>query len=697
MCKRKTSILIGFILFLFVLSAAPSRAGSGIITIDENAGKVPVNSMIEYYEDADARLGIADVTGRAYADKWEKPDKRTPNFGFTKSTYWVRFTLKNTSRNALDLYLEQVYPLISSLTLFLPDGDGYAKTEIGHARPFKDRPVEHRSLMFPLKLEAGASITCYLAYRTKSAMNIDLVVWSREAFHKHMLSEAPVIWMFYGILFVMFVYHFIVFLSMRDLSYFYCALYIASFCLFMMSLSGFAYQYLWPDCPWWSNLAVPFLIGIIIVSIIQFARYLGEVSTYNQIIDAVLKVLIALSLVVSVFTLIINNYRVSIITATALAGVASTFGAWVLVLFVVNYKHRAARNYLISFVLFLAGVILYVLKTFGVLPDVFVTSHGIEIGAVFNVVALSLGLTDRINVMKNDLQEMNINLEDKVRARTEELEKAMGELEVVNKTIVNFNKTLEEAQYRVTLDMKMAANVQAEMLPRQAPKSDIMDIAFSFRPVSGVSGDFYDFYEINGDLAGVGIFDVSGHGVASGLLTLMARSVFSRNMCAGTDQPLNTVLERSNRELISEIGNIENYLTGILLRFKNDTVEYVNAGHSDILHRKSETGRVETINSTDGDFRGFLIGITGTDVSYETLSFHMDKNDVLLLYTDCVYEGRNRHGEEYGVDRLKNSLKNAPDSSAQEILDSLLYDFYKFIGPAGLYDDMTVIVIKKKA
>lgn len=695
--SHKACISIGFQLAILLIIYIPSSAGARTIPIDKSVNKIPIGTSIEYYEDRGGRLGIKDIAGAAMAGKWEKSDTATPNFGFTTSVYWVRFTLKNRSGEDVDLYLEQAYPLISHLRLFVPDGKAYASTEIGHAKPFGIRPVDHRSLVFPLTLKARASLTCYLEYRTESAVNIELIIWSREAFNSQVIKEAPILWMFYGILLVMFAYNFIIFLSIRDQSYLYCALYIISFCLFMMSLTGLAYQYLWPNWPWWSNLAVPFFMGIIIISIIQFARYMGEVPKYDRIIDTILKVIIAAGIVVSCLTLVINNYRISIISATALTGIAAGFGSIALIIFVFKYKQRAARNYLIAYMLFLAGVLLYVFKTFALLPDVFITNYGIQIGAVFNVVALSLGLTDRINVMKNNLLELNIHLEDKVRDRTEELEEAMKELEVVNETILNFNQTLEDAQRRAAIDMEMAANVQAGMLPKQAPQTGDMDIAFAYKPMSSVSGDFYDFYEIGGKLAGVGIFDVSGHGVASGLITMIARSIFFRNIRTGAGKPLNQVLDKSNRELINEIGAIENYLTGILLRFNGPTVEYVNAAHSDLICKKGETGEVGIVNRKDNDIRGFFLGVRDVEAPYEALTFQLKPNDVLLLYTDCLYEGRNQQGEEYGLARLKQSLKNAPDAGAREILDCLLNDFDKFTGLAEPADDLTVIVIKKRA
>jgi sigma-B regulation protein RsbU (phosphoserine phosphatase) len=245
--------------------------------------------------------------------------------------------------------------------------------------------------------------------------------------------------------------------------------------------------------------------------------------------------------------------------------------------------------------------------------------------------------------------------------------------------------------------MKMAANVQASMLPKQAPKTDTLDVAFAFKPMSAVSGDFYDFYEIDGNFVGVGIFDVSGHGVASALITMIARSIFFRNIKDGTGEPLNKVLEKSNKELINEIGNLDNYLTGILLRFKGDSVEYVNAGHSDLICKRGATGEVGIVNKEEDSIKGFFMGMVGVDHPYDSLSFTIGKNDTLLLYTDCLYEGRNTEDEEYGLIHLQKSLKQAPDGSAQEVLDYILKEFYMFTGLQELADDLTVIVIKKTA
>ena len=280
-------------------------------------------------------------------------------------------------------------------------------------------------------------------------------------------------------------------------------------------------------------------------------------------------------------------------------------------------------------------------------------------GATIQVTLLSLGLGDRINQMrksllavnldledkKSRLEDLNKNLEQKVEERTEELQTANEELEAMNEELLatndrlaETNTELENAQSIARKDMDMATNVQSTLFHKQAPETPEWDIAFEFRPMSGVSGDFYDFYEDSGRLTGLALFDVSGHGISSGLITMIARSVLWRNFNKGRNTELNLVLENANKELIREIGGIDNYITGILLRFTGDEIEYVNAGHTDLICRRDKTRNVEIVNLKDRDIKGCFLGIDEMDKQFGRLTFKVSSNDVLLLFTDCLYE-----------------------------------------------------------
>lgn len=258
-----------------------------------------------------------------------------------------------------------------------------------------------------------------------------------------------------------------------------------------------------------------------------------------------------------------------------------------------------------------------------------------------------------------------------------------------------YRESLEKAKVIFERDMRMAINVQKNYLPRKAPISDEWEIAFEYQPMTGVSGDFYDFYEKEGKLVGVSLFDVSGHGIASGLVTMIAKSIVFRGFTGMQNEPLNLVMERINQDLIDEIDAMDNYLTGVLLRFSGNSVEYVNAAHPPVLHRHAD-GAVEPIGLTDGYLSGRFMGIGSLAGGYDRYCFTIQKGDMLLLYSDCLVESTNSQRERYGIGRLGDLLSGAdPDESCRRILKEILDDFHQYLESEELPDDLTAILLKR--
>ncbi|MFC1668894.1 SpoIIE family protein phosphatase [Spirochaetota bacterium] len=298
-------------------------------------------------------------------------------------------------------------------------------------------------------------------------------------------------------------------------------------------------------------------------------------------------------------------------------------------------------------------------------------------------------MVSSIKAAQSELKYYAENLENMVKKRTRELQSAMEELEAVNENLITSRRITET-------DLSMAINVQKSIFPKEPPKVKDWDIAFSFKPLSGVSGDFYDFYTSNGKLQGLNLSDVSGHGIASALITMIARSVFYRHFTENYKKNLSIVMGLINHDIIQEIDNVDNYITSILLRFNDDTVEYVNAGHTDLLCKKADSGDVEVMYLKDKKIRGSFLGFTQFEKEYNQMDFHISKNDTLLLYTDSLIESTNMKHDQYENEHLKSTFESCPDGSAQEILDYILNDFDTFMGSKNLSDDLTIMVLKRK-
>ena len=153
----------------------------------------------------------------------------------------------------------------------------------------------------------------------------------------------------------------------------------------------------------------------------------------------------------------------------------------------------------------------------------------------------------------------------------------------------------------------------------------------------------------------------------------------------------------TNDRIITQKGNVENYLTGILLRFEDDHVYYVNGGHPAMFFRNAAgKASMAAIAGKEKEASGGLIGIKNLPVEYTGIKFKMSPGDAILIYTDCLYETKDERGVEFGTDRIKLAFEHATGHTAQEKLNQVLGEFKEFVEGAEVKDDLTMIVIQKK-
>jgi len=246
--------------------------------------------------------------------------------------------------------------------------------------------------------------------------------------------------------------------------------------------------------------------------------------------------------------------------------------------------------------------------------------------------------------------------------------------------------------------MQIAQMVQKSFLISSPPEINDFDIAFCYYPYASVSGDFYDFYvDKKGHLLGLTLADVSGHGIASGLLTTLGKSIFSNVFMNYLSTPLGKVMEQINDRLITEINNIDEYITGILFRFNDDILEVVSAAHPDAIIKSSRSNCAKKLKPDDIDIQGHFLGESMFPNSYKSYKFNIKSQDIILIYSDCLVENRNKDEKPYTEDKLMASLDQVTfHMTSQEIIDKVIGDFMTFKGDAPLSDDLTVIVLKKK-
>ena len=248
---------------------------------------------------------------------------------------------------------------------------------------------------------------------------------------------------------------------------------------------------------------------------------------------------------------------------------------------------------------------------------------------------------------------------------------------------------LKKARDALWSEMELAKRIQTALLPdREKVKG--FEIAATMVPAKEVGGDYYDIIETPTGDKWVTIGDVSGHGVDSGLIMMMAQTSILSTVHSSTDHKPSAVLESVNsilRENISRLGS-DHYMTMMAIRF-NESQMTLAGKHQDIIIYRSALNKTETIPT-----KGTWLGIDEDIGKYlNDVSVTIEEGDLILLFTDGITEATNRNGEMYGQVRLEQALNEYADLPVRKILDKVIEDVTVF--QEEQMDDMTLVVIKK--
>lgn len=248
---------------------------------------------------------------------------------------------------------------------------------------------------------------------------------------------------------------------------------------------------------------------------------------------------------------------------------------------------------------------------------------------------------------------------------------------------------LKNARDAIWSEMELAKRIQTALLPNREHIHGL-EIAATMVPATEVGGDYYDIIETKAGDRWVVIGDVSGHGVDSGLIMMMAQtsvmSIVSNSSNLDPSQVLSGV-NTALRENISRLGS-DYYMTMTAIRF--DGRQMVVAGqHQDIIIYRSRLNRTEVI-PTQGTWLGISDDISAA-LRDEVVT--LEDNDLVLLFTDGVTEATDERGEMYGQARLELALNQFADLPVTKLLNRIIEQVTDF--QAEQNDDLTVLVIRK--
>jgi class 3 adenylate cyclase len=417
------ALSVSFLSFFSVYAQAP-------IQINEGESEL-VGKNIEYFVDTNSSFGIDEVKNQGFI----LCEKNILNLGNMPHPVWMRFSVTSKTENVL--YLEIAASLLDEIDIYKVNENGTEQLFSGGAKlAHSERPIDSENWLFELDLESEQSTTYYIRGQSIYPFQVPIKLAAKDQFVEDRQLHYLFWGLYLGILVFAFIYNLFIYLSVKSSSYFYYLLYILTSTLFYLGLEGFGFQYIWPNVPGF-NPMIPILVSLTNISIVFFTLNFLSIDKKQKYLYYT-----GIAFIVIFSLLIVLNLAGQFIAALMLS---QLFSLLVCVYFiisgVVSYRlgFRTAKYFLFGWTAFLFFVIVFILALNNVLPSNFITTQGIFIGHMTEVLLLSFALADRINMLQaenrkkqkeiilqleNNKQlqtKVNRELEQKVKERTEEV------------------------------------------------------------------------------------------------------------------------------------------------------------------------------------------------------------------------------------------------------------------------------------
>ena len=463
--------------FSFLILFLNAGLISAISSADERTlnarGEYALASYVWYLEEPENKITIEELLANKKARNWIRNQKPEVNLGFSEATYWFKARVKNHNHDVQEWLLELAYPLLDEVDLYLVDGKGKVVETFNTGDKYNaiQRPIPHPDFIFPLDLSVDEPYTLYLRVSNSGSQQIPLRIWQWSEFSFHSLWNFVLQGLFFGMVTIMALYNFMLWVSERQRIYIVYVGYIVFLCIFLIAMNGLGFLLIWPQWSGLNNYIVPISLALLVTFLSYFLKDFFVLKKASFQLNRFFNLSIYFHLSLAFLSLIIP-YHISLTTLIASAFVALSVAIYT-TFRMYQMDHPSARYFIMAWTFFLLGGVMLASNKVGLLPINVVTEHGLQFGASLEVMLLSLALADRMassqkeklriqhdrfnlirrlhkekekayDAEKDKLsleKQYSSNLEAEVVARTEELQTTLQELESANEKLKNISIT----------------------------------------------------------------------------------------------------------------------------------------------------------------------------------------------------------------------------------------------------------------
>ena len=272
----------------------------------------------------------------------------------------------------------------------------------------------------------------------------------------------------------------------------------------------------------------------------------------------------------------------------------------------------------------------------------------------------------------------------------------------VNALLAQSRKELRVRNAQMEDDLKMAREIQLTMLPQQyptfpraaSPSESAFQFTHRYLPAGTVGGDFFAVSALSENEAGVFICDVAGHGVRSALVTAMIRALTEELKPLAKDP--GQFLSKLNSDLHAILKHTDTPMLTtafyLMVDSKSGIMRYANAGHPKPLLIRRSASQVEPLANAGGKSQPVL-GLFEA-ATYETTEVKLDPKDLVMLFTDGLYEVQDRKDDLYSQEMLVAGVQRRTQLAAPQLFDELLAEIRRFASDSAFDDDVCLVAVE---
>lgn len=276
---------------------------------------------------------------------------------------------------------------------------------------------------------------------------------------------------------------------------------------------------------------------------------------------------------------------------------------------------------------------------------------------------------------------------DKYAQYDKEIIKALAlQASVCIRSVYLYQELLQKE--RIANELAIANRIQKKILPTNISHIFGLDICSYFQPAKEMGGDFYDYNQINDNIFNITIADVSGKGIPAAFLMAVVRSMLKTLVLSENKDP-NVDLNRLNKIVFSDITE-DMFVTVQHIKYHKNThiLSFSNAGHNPFVWYRKRDNKI-TLCNTKGVAIGFL-----EEYNYKSSQIQLEKDDIVMFYTDGVVEAQNSNKEMFGVQRVGEIIKNNSYLDVEDLKSLFIKEILDFREDYEQVDDITFVIIK---